>query len=207
LDSNKISSTNHSAPEKEDMLSYWLAKSLRSITSGSIQLHVSDKPALKIEAIDNKNKNKKINIDFLEPELFSFDIKPENSVEENPSFFHKLINAFDLTKIITDKDDMILSFSKKFAHYLTINDVTLSISRKGKEAITIGKEAKPTLSRLLTRSDDVQIKSTMEATKLTDDVLTEEQDYENSRRLNDFISLVMHHQDLKNLQAPEDQEQ
>ena len=177
-----MSSTPHSAAEMEDMLSYWLAKSLRSITSGSIKLQVSDKPALKIEAEDNRNKDKKINIDFLEPELFSFDIKPEDSVEENPSFFHKLKNAFDdnlknafdLTKIITDKDEMILSFSKKFAHYLTINGVTLSISRKGKEAITIGKEAKPTLSRLLTRSDDVQIKSTMEAAKLTDDVLTEE---------------------------------
>ena len=169
-----MSSTHHNTAEKEDMLSYWLAKSLRSITSGSIKLQVSDKPALKIEAEDNKNKDKKINIDFLEPELFSFDIKPEDSVEENPSFFHKLKNAFDLTKIITDKDDMILSFSKKFAHYLTINDVTLSISRKGEEAITIGKEAKPTLSKLLTRSDDVQIKSTMEAAKLTDDVLTEE---------------------------------
>ena len=177
-----MSSTPHNTAEKEDMLSYWLAKSLKSITSGSIKLQVSDKPALKIEAEDNKNKNKKINIDFLEPELFSFDIKPEDSVEENPSFFHKLKNAFDdnlknafdLTKIITDKDEMILSFSKKFAHYLTINDVTLSISRKGEEAITIGKEAKPTLSKLLTRSDDVQIKSTMEAAKLTDDVLTEE---------------------------------
>lgn len=177
-----MSSAPHNTVEKEDMLSYWLAKSLRSVTSGSIKLQVSDKPALNIEAIDNKDKNKKINIDFLEPDLFSFDIKPEDSVEENPSFFHKLKNAFDdnlknafdLTKIITDKDDMILSFSKKFAHYLTINGVTLSISRKGKEAITIGKEAKPTLSRLLTRSDDVQIKSTMEAAKLTDDVLTEE---------------------------------
>ena len=169
-----MSSTHHNTAEKEDMLSYWLAKSLRSITSGSIKLQVSDKPALKIEAEDMKNKDKKINIDFLEPELFSFDIKPEDSVEENPSFFHKLKNAFDLTKIITDKDEMILSFSKKFAHYLTINDVTLSISRKGEEAITIGKEAKPTLSKLLTRSDDVQIKSTMEAAKLTDDVLTEE---------------------------------
>ena len=93
----------------------------------------------------------------------TFDMKPEDSVEENPRLFHKLKNAFDLTKIITDKDEMILSFSKKFAHYLTINDVTLSISRKGEEAITIGKEAKPTLSRLLTRSDDVQIKSTVEA--------------------------------------------
>jgi hypothetical protein len=172
----------HNTVEKEDMLSYWLAKSLRSITSGSIKLLVSDKPALNIEAIDNKDKNKKINIDFLEPELFSFDIKPEDSVEENPSFFHKLKNAFDdnlknafdLTKIITDKDEMLLSFSKKFAHYLTINGVTLSISRKGTEAITIGKEAKPTLSRLLTRSDDVQIKSTMEAAKLTDHVVTDE---------------------------------
>ena len=177
-----MSTTHHGAAEKEDILSYWLAKSLRSITSGSIKLQVSDKPALKIEAEDNRNKDKKINIDFLEPELFSFDIKPEDSVEENPSFFHKLKNvfddnlknAFDLTKIITDKDEIILSFSKKFAHYLTINDVTLSISRKGEEAITIGKEAKPTLSKLLTRSDDVQIKSTMEAAKLTDDVLTEE---------------------------------
>jgi hypothetical protein len=177
-----MSSTPHNTAEKEDMLSYWLAKSLRSITSGSIKLQVSDKPALKIEAEGNKNKNKKINIDFLEPELFSFDIKPEDSVEENPSFFHKLKNAFDdnlknafdLTKIITDKDEMMLSFSKKFAHYLTINGVTVSISRKGKEAITIGEEAKPTLSKLLTRSDDVQIKSTMEAAKLTDDVLTEE---------------------------------
>jgi hypothetical protein len=178
-----MSSAPHDTVEKEDILSYWLAKSLRSITSGSIKLHVSDKPALKIEAIDNKDENKKINIDFLEPELFSFDIKPEDSGgEKNPSFFHKLKNtfddnlknAFDLTKIIIDKDDMILSFSKKFAHYLTINDVTLSISRKGEEAITIGKEAKPTLSKLLTRSDDVQIMSTMEAAKLTDDVLTEE---------------------------------
>jgi hypothetical protein len=169
-----MSSAPHNTVEKEDMLSYWLAKSLSSITSGSIKLNVSNKPALKIEAIDSKDKNKEINIDFLEPEIFSIDKKLGDSVEENPSFFYKLKNAFDFTKIVTDKDDMILSFSKKFAHYLSINGVTLSLSRKGKEAITIGEEAKPTLSRLLTRSNDVQIKSTVEAAKLTDDVLTDE---------------------------------
>jgi hypothetical protein len=59
-----------------------------------------------------------------------------------------LKNAFDLTKLITDKDEMMLSFSKKFAHYLIINGVTISILRKVKEAITIGEEAKQTLSRL-----------------------------------------------------------
>ena len=84
-------------------------------------------------------------------------------VEENIGFFDKLKNAFDITKMILDKDEKVLSFSKKFAQYLTDNDVTLSFSRKGKEAITIGKEAKPTLSRLLTKSDDVQIKSPKEA--------------------------------------------
>jgi hypothetical protein len=116
-----MSPTPRNTAEKEDMLSYWLARSLRSTTRGSIKLHISDKPALKIEAIDNKDENKKINIYLLEPELFSFDIKPEDSVEENPSFFHKLKNAFndnlknafDLTKIITDKDEMMLVIFKK----------------------------------------------------------------------------------------------
>ena len=93
---------------------------------------------------------------------------------EKTSFFDKLKNALDLAKMMPDKEEKVLSFSKKFARYLTDNDVTLSISRKGKEALTIGKEAKPTLSRLLIRSGDVQIKSTKETAKLTDDVITEE---------------------------------
>lgn len=105
------------------------------------------------------------------PLLHKFDIA-KDEVEENIGFFDKLKNAFDMIKIF-DKDEKVLSFSKKFAQYMPDNDVTLSFSRKGKEAITIGKEAKPTLSRLLTKSDDVQIKSP-EAAKLTDDVLTED---------------------------------
>jgi hypothetical protein len=68
--------------------------------------------------------------------------------------------------MILDKDEKVLSFSKKFGQYLTDNDVTLSFSRKVKEAITIGKEAKPTLSKLLTKGDDVQIKSPKDAAKL-----------------------------------------
>jgi len=81
-------------------------------------------------------------------------------------FFDKLKSTFDITKMILDKDEKVLSFSKKFGQYLTDNDVTLSFSRKGKEAITIGKEAKPTLSKLLTKGDDVQIKSPKDAAKL-----------------------------------------
>jgi hypothetical protein len=168
-----MSHAHNVAAEMDDEISFWLAKSLKSVTSGSIELRASDKPALIMEVINNNNKNKKININFLEPELFNIDIA-EDKVKENVGFFDRLKNALDLTKMILDKDEKIVSFSKKFAQYLTDNDVTLSFSRKGKEAITIGKEAKPTLSRLLTKSDDVQIKSTKEAAKLTDDILTEE---------------------------------
>jgi hypothetical protein len=169
-----MSSVPHIPAEIEDEISFWLAKSLKSVTSGSIELHASDKPALKLEVIKNKGKNKKININFLEPELFIIDINPEDKVGEKIGFFDKLKNALDLAKMMPDKEEKVLSFSKKFARYLTDNGITLSISRKGKEAITIGKEAKPTLSRLLTRSGDVQIKSTKETARLTDDVLTEE---------------------------------
>jgi hypothetical protein len=169
-----VSSAPHIPVEIDDEISFLLAKSLKSVTSGSIELHASDKPALKLEVLKSKGKNKKININFLEPEFFNIDIDPEDKVGEKTSFFDKLKNAFDLAKMMPDKEEKVLSFSKKFARYLTDNDVTLTISRKGKEALTIGKEAKPTLSRIITRSGDLQIKSTKETAKLTDDVLTEE---------------------------------
>jgi hypothetical protein len=173
LEKNNTLHAPNVATEMENEVSFWLAKSLKSVIGGSVKLYASDKPALKMEVVNYKDKNKKININFLEPELFNIDIA-KDEVKENIGFFDKLKNTFDITKMILDKDEKVLSFSKKFAQYLTDNDVTLSFSRKGKEAITIGKEARPTLSRLLTKSDDVQIKSPKEAAKLTDDVLTEE---------------------------------
>jgi len=173
LDKNKKSHDPYVATEMETEVSFWLAKSLKSVTSGSVRLYASDKPALNMEVVNYKDKNKRINIDFLEPELFNIDID-KGEAEEKIAFFDKMKNAFDITKMILDKDVKVLPFSRRFAQYLADDEVTLSFSRKGKEAIIIGKEAKPTLSRLLTRSDDVQIKSTKEAAKLTDDVLIEE---------------------------------
>jgi hypothetical protein len=174
LEKNKTSEVPNVATEMENEASFWLAKSLKSVTRGSVEIYASGKPALKMEAMGNKdNNNKKINVNFLEPELFNIDTA-KDEVEEKMGFFDKLKNAFDISKMVLDKDEKVLSFSKKFAQSLTDNNVTLSFSRKGKEAITIGKEANSTLSRLLTKSDDVQIKSPREAAKLTDDILTEE---------------------------------
>ena len=173
MQKDTTSHAHNVATEMEDEISFWLAKSLKSVSSGSVELFATDKPALKIEVINNKDINKKINVNFLEPELFNIDIA-KDEVEENIGFFDKLKNAFDITKMILDKDEKETVIFKKFAQYLTNNDVTLSFSRKGKEAITIGKEAKPTHSRLLTRSDDYRLNPQKRSAKLTDDVLTEE---------------------------------
>jgi hypothetical protein len=57
----------------------------------------------------------------------------------------------------------------EFAQKLTDNDITISLLRKGKAAITLGEEAKPTLSRIITKSDDIQLNSMKESTKLRTD--------------------------------------
>jgi hypothetical protein len=63
-----------------------------------------------------------------------------------------------------------LRTTKKVAEILNSKGLTLSILRKGKKAVTLGREATPTVSSLLTGSDDVHIDSVREVTKLGKDV-------------------------------------
>jgi hypothetical protein len=85
-----------------------------------------------------------ITVDLIEPEFFR--------TSEEIGLFDKLKTA------------------KEFAQKLTDNGLTISFLRKGKEAISLGKNAKPTLSRLITRSDDIQIDSVKEITNLKRDL-------------------------------------
>ena len=63
-----------------------------------------------------------------------------------------------------------LKTAKELAQVLTDNHLTLSILRKGKEALSLGYETHPTLSRLITGSDDIQIDSVKEVAKLKRDI-------------------------------------
>ncbi len=63
-----------------------------------------------------------------------------------------------------------LKTAKEFAKKLTDNGMTISFLRRGKEAITLGKDAKPTLSKMITRSDDVQINSVIQTGNLKGDL-------------------------------------
>jgi hypothetical protein len=95
-------------------------------------------------AVQINLNNNSIMVDLLRPEFFR--------ISEELGFFDKLKTA------------------KEFSQKLTDNGLTMSFLRKGKEAISLGKDAKPTLSRLLTRSDDIQIDSIKEITNLKRDL-------------------------------------
>jgi len=116
----------------------WLAKSLKAVQGGMISIDIEGQPALKIDV--NKEKDR-INIDFIQPSLLKVP-------EDETGLFDKLKTA------------------KEFAQRLTDNGLTLSFLRKGKEAIILGLEADPKLSKLVTRSDDIQVDSLRESIKL-----------------------------------------
>jgi hypothetical protein len=127
-------------------------KILSSLTSGSIKLEVANQPAMKIEinrndqvdGDDSSNKTVVVRLNLLEPSFFSVP-------DDQTGLFDKLRTATE------------------FAQKLTDNGITFSLLRKGKEAITLGEGARPSLSRILTKSDDIQVNSLKESAKLKND--------------------------------------
>lgn len=115
-----------------------LVKTLK-IPKGKINIQMDDKPVLSL--VFDKDK-------------VLFDVKDANIFGVSEGDDHD-ISIFEE-----------INTAKKLAQILDDNNFTISILRKGKKAISLGKEASPTLSRLLTGSDDIQIDSIRQATKL-----------------------------------------
>jgi hypothetical protein len=128
-----------------------LAKSLKTVIAGAIDIDMEGKAALRFE-VDKVQE--RINIDFIHPDVLQL---AESETEDRIGLFDKLKTA------------------REFSHKLTDNGLTLSFLRKGKEAITLGKDAHPTLSKLITRSDDIQIDSVRESIKLGRDLKNKEE--------------------------------
>jgi hypothetical protein len=128
-----------------------LFKIMSSVSSGSIKLEVANQPAMKIEIntnddqVDGDDNNRTVvRLDLLEPTFFSVP-------DDQTGLFDKLRTAAE------------------FAQKLTDNGITFSLLRKGKEAITLGEEARPSLSRIITKSNDIQVNSIKESAKLKND--------------------------------------
>ena len=141
----------HLHVSESDQIIDSLFKFMSSVSSGSIKLEVANQPAMKIEINTNDdqadgddNNRTVVRLDLLEPTFFSVP-------DDQTSLFDKLRTATE------------------FAQKLTDNGITFSLLRKGKEAITLGKEARPSLSRIITKSNDIQVNSIKESAKLKND--------------------------------------
>jgi hypothetical protein len=133
---------NDSDNKTQQMMLDLFAKALKTVKAGVIDIDMKGKSALRIE-VDKKRE--KINLDFIHPTIIQV---AENENGSRTGLFDKL------------------KMAKEFSQKLTDNGLTLSFLRKGKEAITLGKEANPTLSKFITRSDDIQVDSVRESIKL-----------------------------------------
>jgi len=156
----------------------WLVKSMKSV-SGTLIINMEKEPAIQINASTNR-----IYIDILRPELFKLfeAIEDDGKADEKSEgrmdkLKDKLTTAKKAVKKLknSEKDILdILDIPKEFIQKLTDNNMTLVLSRKGKEVIILGKEAKPTLSKLISRFDEMQIKSVREIVKLGSDLIPED---------------------------------
>ena len=126
---------------EEDPLINNLIKLLK-VPKGSISVKTNDMPTFSLEFQGNK-----VLLDITDASFFNF-----GEEGDDIGLFSKLKTAKELAQVLTD------------------NNLTLSILRKGKEALSLGYETHPTLSRLITRSDDIQIDSVKEVAKLKHDV-------------------------------------
>jgi hypothetical protein len=126
------------------------------VTSGSVKLEVANQPVLKIEI----GRSNHVEIDAINGTIAKLDLEPTylGVPDEQASLFDKLRTATE------------------FAEKLTDNGITLSLLRRGKDAITLGEGARPSLSRIITRSGGIQVDSIKESVKLKnefDDTLYE----------------------------------
>jgi hypothetical protein len=156
----------------------WLVKSMKSV-SGTITIITEKEPAIQISADTNR-----IDIDILRPELFKLfkaSKDDDEAYEKREGQMDKLKDKLNAAKEAikklknSEKDFIdILDIPKEFTQKLTENNMTVVLSRKGKEAIILGKEAKSSVSKLISRIDDMQIKSVREIAKLGSDLIPED---------------------------------
>jgi hypothetical protein len=131
---------DHLHIDQKDPVADIVTRSMKTVIGGQIKIVINEKLAAEVD-LEKDN----INVNLLEPMLF-------RTPEDETGLFDKLNTA------------------KEFAERLAENGLTLSFLRRGKKALILGKDARPSLSKLITRSDNIQIDSIKESNKLKSDL-------------------------------------
>ncbi|MGE0388736.1 MAG: hypothetical protein DA329_04420 [Candidatus Nitrosocosmicus sp.] len=166
--------------------------SIKSLKGGNILIEVENRPTIDVRA-STSNEINKIDIDILDPEIFgmfrNLEVEKDNRTpdfeqkkqpgESKDQSVEKIKDKLEMAKeffhLLTDDEASIfdqLKIVKDLAVKLSENNITIVLLRKGKEAIIMGKDASPSLSKIISGSDDLQIKSITESSKLISEIGT-----------------------------------
>ena len=110
---------------------------------GKISVKLRDKTAVELD-FDEDN----LVVNIVEPKILSI----AEDVSGNAGLIEKLKTARTVGEVLNNKG------------------LSVSILRKGKKALSIGRGATPTISSLVTGSDDIQIDSIIQVAKLDRDI-------------------------------------
>ena len=110
---------------------------------GKISIIIRNKPAIELD-FDEDN----LAVNIVEPKILGI----AEGVSGNVGLVEKLKTARTVGEVLNNKG------------------LSVSILRKGKKALSIGREATPTVSSLVTGSDDIQIDSIIQVAKLDRDI-------------------------------------
>ena len=118
-----------------------LASALRFLKGGKIEVGTRSGKSLVVSVHEEV-----IDLDFIDPVLFSTEARRKGILES-------------------------LQEAKELGRALADHEVTISFSRKSKPVLRIGSQAKPSLSRIVTRSKEIQVLSVRELRALDGELL------------------------------------
>jgi hypothetical protein len=112
-------------------------------SSGKLSIKLKDKTAIELDF-----RRDIVTVDIVDPKILGM----AEQLDSNIGLFEKLSTARRVGDILNNKG------------------LSISILRKGKKALSIGRNATPSISSLITRSDDIQIDSITQVAKLDRDM-------------------------------------
>jgi hypothetical protein len=107
-----------------------------------------------------------ISIDFNDSPLLSLVFKEDIVIDVlDLSFFNLVETDEDLSFWDLIKD------ARDFAKILREHKMTVILNIKGKETLILGEKAKPSISQILSKSKDIEIKNIIQTAKMSKEVL------------------------------------
>jgi len=107
-----------------------------------------------------------IRIDFNESPLLSLEFKEDIIIDVKDT------SIFDLMETDSKLSFMdLIHDARDVAKVLKDNHLTAIVNIKGKETLILGEKAKPSISQIISKSKDIQIKNVIEAAKISKEVM------------------------------------